>query len=303
MVCSISKLLVRHLFCLGLLITPAQASDRVVGEAVEALEAYAVYKMAQYELAFERFYSLAERGNVQGMLNVANMLQAGLGVDKDPVGALRWYEAAAKRGDATGMYYLGQAYERGTGTEVDLNHAGKWFRSASMAGMSDGSLALGRLRLRQGDETAGLKWIRKAADAGNRAAIDYLSFLTLSANESSQEARSTSVSSLDQAAVHAAFQAIDRAARSKNAAGVVYYLHHDAEVRIRLPQTPTWTSLEKKELKRWWQKTFDQSSDYDFVRGPLSTRMGVGPGDAPLPHNATAASAPYVALEINSNMF
>ena len=76
----------RVLICVSLGSAPVMAADRVSREAVEALEAYAVYKMAQYPEAYRRFLGLAQKDNVQGMLNVANMLQAGLGTERDAAG-------------------------------------------------------------------------------------------------------------------------------------------------------------------------------------------------------------------------
>jgi len=66
--------------CLWFALIPQALADKRSREAVEALEAYAVYKMAMYDEAYARFMALAEKGNQQGMLNVAGMLAAGLGV-------------------------------------------------------------------------------------------------------------------------------------------------------------------------------------------------------------------------------
>ena len=50
---------------------------RIHTEMVEALEAYAYQKMGQHEQAFIKWMVLAEKGNAQGILNVANAYQDG----------------------------------------------------------------------------------------------------------------------------------------------------------------------------------------------------------------------------------
>ena len=84
--------------CLWFALIPQALADKRSREAVEALEAYAVYKMAMYDEAYVRFMALAEKGNQQGMLNVAGMLTAGLGVAKNLDAAFGWYRKSAQQG-------------------------------------------------------------------------------------------------------------------------------------------------------------------------------------------------------------
>ncbi len=102
--------------------TDSFASDnRNEREMVQALEAYAVYKMGNYIEAFERFLSLAEMGNVQGMLNVANMYAVGVGVKENQRIATDWYQRAAGKGSVIAMKEYAMRLGQGKGVAQDTN--------------------------------------------------------------------------------------------------------------------------------------------------------------------------------------
>ncbi len=98
----------------------------VAREMVRVLEAYAVYKMGQYDLAFERYQALAEAGSHQGMYNLANMYAAGLGVEQSDAEAFRWYLKAAQAGNRLSMEEVARAYADGTGIEANPIQAHHW---------------------------------------------------------------------------------------------------------------------------------------------------------------------------------
>lgn len=109
--------------------TTAHASDdqtRVARDMIRTLEAYAVYKMGQYDLAFERYLALAEDGNRQGMLNVANMYSEGKGVAQSDSKAFSWYRKAAEIGDRTSMEEIASAYRTGKGVQKNAERARYW---------------------------------------------------------------------------------------------------------------------------------------------------------------------------------
>ena len=238
-----------------------QANDRASREAVEALKAYAVYKMAQYEEAYARFLALAKKGNVQGMLNTANMLSEGLGVAKNETRALFWYRNAADIGDAIGMYYTGRAHELGRGVSQNTDKAQTWYRQSAEAGSTEAQLALGKLLLRQGKSEEGRNWVRQAAHSGDVVAQRYLAGL-----DSKDGGLRHDVPAVDRALINAAWGAIDRAARHRNAPGVVYYLKYGADVRVRLPGAAAWSQMGKQQLRDLWQETFDKAERYTLSR-------------------------------------
>ncbi|MFO8140569.1 MAG: sel1 repeat family protein [Marinobacter sp.] len=109
--------------------TTASASDdqlRVARDMIRTLEAYAVYKMGQYDQAFERYLALAEDGNRQGMLNVANMYSEGKGVAQSDSKAFGWYRSAAEVGDRIAMEQVARAYRMGKGVQESPERARYW---------------------------------------------------------------------------------------------------------------------------------------------------------------------------------
>lgn len=243
------------------------AADTVSREAVEALEAYAAFKMARYEEAYRRFLELARKDNVQGMLNVANMHQAGLGVARDESAALDWYRKAAARGSAIGMFYTGEAYLHGYGTAADRELALEWLRKAAVAGSSEAQFELGKLLRLEGDDDEATAWIRRAADSGDSLAAAYLDGLgdeNIGDSAIDPDARSL---------IEDAWAAIDRALVNRNAAGGVHYLAHEADIRVRLPGARDWTPMTKKELQEFWRYNFGRAREYAMSRGPKSYRV------------------------------
>jgi hypothetical protein len=117
------------LIALALHATTARASDdqlRVARDMIRTLEAYAVYKMGQYDLAFERYLALAEDGNRQGMLNVANMYSEGKGVAQSDSKAFSWYLRAAEVGDRIAMEHVANAFRTGKGVQENAERARYW---------------------------------------------------------------------------------------------------------------------------------------------------------------------------------
>ena len=231
------------------------AEDRVSREAVEALEAYAAYKMAQFPEAYRRFLLLAQKDNVQGMLNVANMLQAGQGVARDPAAALDWYRRAAERGSEIGMFYTGLAYLHGRGTEVDRAEAANWLRRAAEAGFTEARLELARLSQRSAAEAEALEAVGDAARDDDGAGTD------------------APVGAIERELIAAAWGAIDRAAQNRNAPGAAHYLAHDAEVRVRLPGAVDWVRMGRRQWRDFWQYSFERAADYSMRRGALDYRL------------------------------
>lgn len=65
---------------------------------------------------------------------LASFYLDGIGVDKDPAEAVKWYRKAAMQGDAPGQFALGRALEQGIGVEKDVNAADAWFEKAAAQG-------------------------------------------------------------------------------------------------------------------------------------------------------------------------
>ncbi|WP_276486741.1 tetratricopeptide repeat protein [Ectopseudomonas mendocina] len=270
----------RHIACLllgALLSAPLSANDdeqtRIAREMIQVLEAYAVYKMGNFDEAFVRYRLLAEAGNRQGMLNLGNMYAAGLGTEVDLKQAFDWYQLAADAGDAIGMYEVARAHDLGLGTESNQDEALRWYRRAAEQDNADAQWTLGERLYQQGQHAAGLSWIRAAARQGEHPQAQQ--FLTALEGDSS----AAIVPGVDQRrAVLTALAKVDQAAQRMDSAALVAPINDDAQIQVRLPQSRSWQRLDKAQLRTLWQQSFAQADDYLYQRNEpelLSTDDGV----------------------------
>jgi TPR repeat protein len=96
--------------------------------------------------------------------------------------AVAYYRKAAEQGNADGEYGLGTMYAAGTGIKRDPAEARKWIVRAAEKGNAAAinSLAQAYIKGELGiDETArngveALRWVRRAADAGYLPALEHL---------------------------------------------------------------------------------------------------------------------------------
>jgi TPR repeat protein len=156
-------------------------------QAVGNLEAYAAYKMAQYDRARALWLELAEQGNTTAMVNLANLHAQGQGVPRDPAAAVAWTRKAAELGDVRAQLELGLAYENGTGVARDNQEAARWFRAAAGQGDADAAFNLGVMLATAHGKGVGAatpeerrearRWLQLAADRGHRQASGFLAAL------------------------------------------------------------------------------------------------------------------------------
>jgi TPR repeat protein len=85
--------------------------------------------------------------------------------------AIAIWRPLAEAGDADAQFNLGQAYRLGRGVPLDLSAAKIWFERAARSGHVDAETTLGLLIFQNGDRTAGLKWLKAAADQGEPRAL------------------------------------------------------------------------------------------------------------------------------------
>lgn len=157
-------------------------------DAVTNLEAYAVYKMGQYDKAREIWEALAAKGNTTALINLANLFQQGQGVTEDQKKALALVEKAAELGDARAQYELGIAYEKGGVIARDIEKAGSWLKKSAEQNYGDGQFAYGVLlatgrgkgldKATPTEKAEALEWLNKAAANGNLEASDYIKVLS-----------------------------------------------------------------------------------------------------------------------------
>ena len=92
----------------------------------------------------------------------------------DYAGAVSIWRPLAENGNPEAEFNLGQAYRLGRGVPTNLAAAKTWFERAATSGSVDAQTTLGLLLFQNGEQAAGLKWLRKAADqAEPRAMLVY----------------------------------------------------------------------------------------------------------------------------------
>lgn len=253
---------------------PLPAADdqtRVAREMIEVLDAYTVYKMGQYDLAFERYLKLAQAGSRQGMLNLGNMYAQGQGVPQSHQKALYWYRKSAEAGDAISMAEVARAYAEGLGVAPDPEQAMAWYRKSAALGNPDAQWILGRTLYAAGDHSQGLELIRTAAERGGQpTAQQFLAGLAPAAGGGT-----SSLTPERREAVLAALGRMDLAIQRRQPDDILALLAPDADIQVRLPDTSAWQRLSREELAAFWQATFDRARDYRYQRlAPELSRGG-----------------------------
>ncbi len=121
----------------------------IVAGAAQAQTAFErgldAYSNGEYGAALEHWRPVAESGDVVAAFNVGVLYAQGLGVEADPVEAVRWYRRAAHAGYANAQFNLGAAYYRGEGTEVNVSQAVSWWEKAAEQGHAEALYNLGTL--------------------------------------------------------------------------------------------------------------------------------------------------------------
>ena len=85
--------------------------------------------------------------------------------------AVAIWRPLAENGDADAAFNLGQAYRLGRGVPTNLGAAQSWFERAARKGHIDAETTLGLLLFQNGNQTAGLRWLKGAAEKGDARAL------------------------------------------------------------------------------------------------------------------------------------
>ena len=78
-----------------------------------------------------RFQSSVDQNDVNVQFWLGCMYEKGLGVAKDAVEAVKWYQKAAEKELAVAQYALGLCYDNGEGVAKNVVEAVKWYRKAA----------------------------------------------------------------------------------------------------------------------------------------------------------------------------
>src|SRR5438552_464827 len=83
-------------------------------------EGYEAGRRGDYATALREFQPVAEKGDRDAQLALADMYLRGYGVAADPAIAARWFRKAAEQGDPRAQTNLGFLYEQGKGVARDF---------------------------------------------------------------------------------------------------------------------------------------------------------------------------------------
>lgn len=89
------------------------------------------YLSGEYDEALALWQPVAESGNAVAAFNIGVLYARGLGVQADPVQALRWYRQSALAGYANAQFNLGSAHYDGDGTARNIGQAVAWWEKAA----------------------------------------------------------------------------------------------------------------------------------------------------------------------------
>jgi len=214
--------------------------------------------------ALQWWQKAAEQGNAAAEYDLGLAYYNGEGVIKDDTEAAQWFRKAAEHGNAYAQAHLGLAYYNGNGVTKDDNEAAMWYRKAADQGIPSAEYNLG-LAYYNGegvakDEVEAIRWFSKAADQGNAYAQANLG---LAYYNGTGVLRDVSV------AVwwwrKAARQGVDMA---QNNLGVAY-------------RDGTGVSVDPVEAVRWWRKAAEQGDATAEYNLSMAYRDGIGvPKDA-----------------------
>jgi TPR repeat protein len=77
------------------------------------------------------------------------MYQAGWGVERDMVSAVRWFKRAAEHGVIEARLCLGEIYEKRVGVPADPTEAERWYTQAAQLGSATAEQSLQRLHTKE----------------------------------------------------------------------------------------------------------------------------------------------------------
>jgi uncharacterized protein len=108
----------------------------ITSHAGQLEEGTAAMKSGDYESAYKLLYPLAEEGNAAAQDCVGTMLSEGLGVGKDEIQAVSWYQKSADQGYAQSQYALGTMYVNGQGVEKNPQKGLPYIVKAAQQGLA-----------------------------------------------------------------------------------------------------------------------------------------------------------------------
>ncbi len=117
---------------------------------------------------------LAEKGQPAAQIDLGLNYAKGIGVQKDYVTALEWFQRAADQGDAHAQFYVGLMHERGYSVPRSYATALLWYRKSAEQNFAPAQIAMARFYARglgvPRDRAQQIAWLRRGAEQDNALA-------------------------------------------------------------------------------------------------------------------------------------
>lgn len=137
--------------------------------------------LAQSSALITALKEKAQQNNGEASYHLGMLYNNGVGVEKSPATALKWFEDSAQHDDPLGHYKLGCYYAgqfgQVEGLTLNPEEALKHKMIAAEAGYSLAQYDVGAAMFRQGKMEASLKWTHRAAEQGYPNALSALAAL------------------------------------------------------------------------------------------------------------------------------
>lgn len=252
-----TQLSLRRLSLAAILAVCSPLNTHADTQEVLALKAYADFKMGLYDSAFEQFEHLASLNNTQGLLNLAIMLDEGLGCASDPKRATELLERAAAVGHVNAIERLAERYQAGNIISQDQQRAVELYKRAASAGSGKSMYQLFVIYSELNPDEAGY-WLEKAKERKYPTALlaDQLEY-------------PSEISPEIEIRIREALKSIDRSANNRFVEGVIYYIDPNAVITIETKDGGQ-QSFTKGQLGSLWKESFERGSTYVFKRRKLT---------------------------------
>lgn len=119
-----------------------------------------------FQVAGQYYFKAAEKGDVWGMFNLADLHLRGQGVARDPEAAYALYTEAASRGHSKSLNMLGLIHEDGLLGPSDPEAARAFYRAGAAQGDCWAQFNLGRMALQAGAVDPALSAFQDSLQSG-----------------------------------------------------------------------------------------------------------------------------------------
>ncbi len=164
-------------FGVGFILATSLFAAQPPARADELIDALALHSALDYETAFPRLLSLAERGGRDAQTRVGVMYWHGEGIPPNDDLAIKWLTEASRQGSAEAPLYLARIFGSKETTGLDPRLP-SWLAKAAERGMDEAAVALGELylsgRFGTRDYDLAIAWFQKGTETYDPSAFFYL---------------------------------------------------------------------------------------------------------------------------------